>query len=261
MRRAPTILRSIPLYARAPSSSMKPKDERRRPLLFAGPASLAHPSTKRYSIVTFAPSTKARFAWPRLIPRDGNVAGKDGVPEMGLGTKNGKLQRGIFFVVEDRQKQRVPLKSRSAIHCNDIERHDRFFELVSHARYRSRHTFELDPANGCFPDTVDADAVDRHKELILADQHRSQAVGRHCKYLVVGQHDAMKEILREGEYGSEVKRPSVGPLGRIDQFRAEAENIRPRRRGWRTHDGRSGAQLLMIFMPVIFVSVGFMAVT
>jgi hypothetical protein len=37
-----------------------------------------------------------------LIPRDGNVAGKDGVPEMSLRTKNGKLQGGLFLVVEDR---------------------------------------------------------------------------------------------------------------------------------------------------------------
>ena len=37
-----------------------------------------------------------------LFPRDGNVAGKDGVPEMGLRTKNGKLHGGIFFSVKDR---------------------------------------------------------------------------------------------------------------------------------------------------------------
>ena len=53
---------------------------------------------------------------------------------MGLGTKNAKLHRGIFFVVKDRRKQRVPRKSRFAIHGDDIERHDAFFEPASHAR-------------------------------------------------------------------------------------------------------------------------------
>src|SRR5262249_17564095 len=69
-----------------------------------------------------------------LLPRDGDVAGKDGVPETAVGTKNGKLHGGILFVVKDRKKQRVPLKSRSAIDGDDIERHGRFFELVSDAR-------------------------------------------------------------------------------------------------------------------------------
>ena len=36
-----------------------------------------------------------------LFPRDSNVAGKDGVPEMGFRTKNGKLHGGIFLGVKD----------------------------------------------------------------------------------------------------------------------------------------------------------------
>jgi hypothetical protein len=52
----------------------------------------------------------------------------DRMPEMALGTKNGQLHGRIFFVVKGRKEQRVPLKSRSAIHCDDIKRHDCFFE-------------------------------------------------------------------------------------------------------------------------------------
>jgi hypothetical protein len=68
------------------------------------------------------------------------------VPERRLRAKNGKLHGGILFVVRDRKKQRVPIKSRSAIDGDDRKRHDRFFELVSDARDRSRPALELDPA-------------------------------------------------------------------------------------------------------------------
>ena len=125
---------------------------------------------------------------------------------MGLRAKNGKLDGGIVFVVKDRQKQRVPLKSRSAIDGDDIERHDRFFELVSDARDRSRPALELDPAGGCHRETFDADAIDRHEELILPDLHESQTVRGHRKCLIVRQHGAVKEIAGKGKYGSEVER-------------------------------------------------------
>src|SRR5258708_21701344 len=185
-----------------------------------------------------------------LFPRDGDVAGKDGVPEMGLGAKNGKLHGGIFFVVRDRKEQRVPLKTRSAIHGDDIKRHDRFFELVSHARDRSRRAFELNPANSCHRETFDADTIDRHEELVLPDLRESKTVRGHRKCLIIRQHDAVKEIARKGKYGSEVERDAVGPLRRIDQFRPETENIWSPQRGWRTHRRRGGVRLLVIFMAV-----------
>ena len=58
------------------------------------------------------------------------------MPEMALGTKNGQLHGRIFFVVKGGKEQRVPPKSRSAIHCDDIKRYDCFFELIPHARDR-----------------------------------------------------------------------------------------------------------------------------
>src|SRR5258708_3522041 len=177
------------------------------------------------------------------------------MPEKRLKTKKMKLHGGIFFVLKKPKKERGPLQSPSPLHRNDIERHDRLLDLVSHARDRSRHALELDPASGCFPDTFDADAIDRHEELVLPDLHGSQAVGGHRKCLIVGQHDAVKEILREGKYGSEVKRDSVGTLRRINQFRPEAENIWSRQCGWRTHGGRSGARPLVIFIPPGFIAV------
>src|SRR5258708_3281993 len=175
--------------------------------------------------------------------------------ETRLKNKKYEQSRGSLFVLKRRKKERVPLKAPPAIQRKDIERHDRLLELVSRARDRSRHALELDPASGCFPDTFDADAIDRHEELVLPDLHGSQAVGGHRKCLIVGRHDAVKEILREGKYGSEVKRDSVGTLRRINQFRPEAENIWSRQCGWRTHGGRSGARPLVIFIPPGFIAV------